>query len=149
MAKHLGRAMSLASLLALVLCVRAATAEDTMLFDFEDDDAVKAWSNIDVFALRQAEGKAAYDGIAKAATNPATVPAYKPLATQPAEPAVKIERVTEGATSGKSALKLTFAGGRMPTIATKPADSDWHRCKAFCADVTASRTCMELRSESE
>ncbi|HUU42572.1 MAG TPA: DNRLRE domain-containing protein, partial [Planctomycetota bacterium] len=57
-------------------------------------------------------------------------------------PETKIELSTEGVTSGKHALKLTFAGGRTPTVTTVSPVTDWTRYRAFRADVTASRTCM-------
>ena len=113
----------------LFLAGRAAFAEEHVLFDFEDEGCVRAWSGIDVYALREAEAKAA---------------GAKPAAPVPPEPPVKIEWTSSDATHGKHALKLTFAGGRFPTIsATSPLD-DWRPFKSFHADVTAGRTCMAI-----
>ncbi len=114
----------------LVLAAKPAAADDKVLYDFEDEASVKAWANVDVYALREAEAKAA-----KAAVTPAA----KPPAV---EPPVKIEWTTEGATRGQHALKLTFAGGRMPTISAPAPLDDWRPYKGFAADVTASRTCI-------
>jgi hypothetical protein len=113
-----------------------------MLFDFEDEAEVKAWSDIDIYALREVEAKATYDAAPKAAPDPAKLAPYKPLVQPAKEPSVKIEWTTEGASSGKRAMKLTFAGGRMPTIATKPPIDDWRPYKSFRVTVTAPRTCM-------
>ncbi|HUW58821.1 MAG TPA: hypothetical protein VMZ92_19445, partial [Planctomycetota bacterium] len=120
------RSVFLFSVLTVVtLGVSTAQAEEMVLFDFETEADVAAWSNIDVYALREAEAKAAYDAAAKAAADPDKVKPYKPLVQPPKEPEVKIEWTTEGATSGKHALKLTFAGGRMPTISTQSPLDDW------------------------
>src|SRR5258708_6568143 len=54
------------------------------------------------------------------------------------EPAVKIERSTDHATSGKHSLKLTFAGGEWPTVGTACVPRAWPY-RAFRADVTVSR----------
>ncbi|HYT87852.1 MAG TPA: DNRLRE domain-containing protein [Gemmataceae bacterium] len=58
------------------------------------------------------------------------------------EPAVKRERVAEHATSGKHSLKLTFAGGRWPTVTTSAVPDDWESYQTFRADVTVSRPCL-------
>jgi hypothetical protein len=65
-----------------------ATPVEKMLYDFEEPADLKAWSNLE---LPDARDK---------------------------EPPVKIEFVAENATSGKRCLKLTFAGGRWPTVTT-------------------------------
>ena len=125
-------------------CARAhsVVAEDKTLFDFEEADSVNSWSNIDLHVLREAEAKAAYDAALKASADPSKVPAYKPLPAAAKEPAVKIEWTTEGAARGQHAMKLTFAGGRMPTISVPAPLDDWRPYKGFAADVTASRTCI-------
>jgi hypothetical protein len=97
--------------------------------------------NIDVYTLREAEAKAAIEAAAQTAANPATAPAYKPPASLPSEPAVKIEQSAAGA-GGKRSLKLTFAGGRMPTISAPPPLDDWRPYNGFAADVAADRTCV-------
>jgi hypothetical protein len=100
---------------AALLSAGVALAGDKILFDFEEADSVNAWSNIDMHALREAEAKAARAAALKASPDPSKVPAYKPLPAVAKEPDVKIEWTTEGATCGQHAMKLTFAGGRMPT----------------------------------
>ena len=117
----------------------SALADSKVLFDFEDAAAVKAWSNANVYALREAEVKAAAD--ARSATN-AAAPAYKPPASIPSEPPVQIEQSTENAPAGQHSFKLTFAGGRMPTVSIASPLADWTPYKTFRAEVTASRTCM-------
>ena len=102
----------------LSLC-SSAGAEDKVLFDFEDYAAVKDWAPLAI------EGS--------------KLPGAK-------EPAAKMELTTEGATSGKRALKVTFDGGVWPTITTTavPVSENWVVLKfqAFKADVTVSRTCL-------
>jgi len=102
---------------------------------------VKAWTNIDVYALREAEAKAAYDDAAKGAPDPVKIAPYKELVQPAKEPDIQIEQATDGV-SGKRGMRLTFAGGRMPTIAMKPSETDWTKFKTFKATVTASRTCL-------
>ena len=58
------------------------------------------------------------------------------------EPPIKLELSAEHATSGKHSLKLTFAGGRWPTITTTNIQGDWLPYKTFQADVTVSRPCL-------
>jgi hypothetical protein len=82
------------------------------LFDFEDAADLKAWSNLELPDAKQKE------------------------------PAVKIERSTDHATSGKHSLKLTFAGGRWPTVTTTEVPADWMPYQTFRADVTVSRPCV-------
>src|SRR5262245_42573195 len=41
------------------------------------------------------------------------------------EPAAKIALSTDHATSGKHSLKITYAGGRWPTITTTKVPEDW------------------------
>ncbi len=86
--------------------------EETLLFDFEDQADLKAWSNLE---LPDAKSK---------------------------EPAAKIELSSENATRGKQSLKITFAGGRWPTITTTQVPGDWMPYWTFRADVTASRPCV-------
>jgi hypothetical protein len=105
------------SLLLLVLPLVAAaeppaSPASKMLYDFEDEADVKAWSNLE---LPDAKDR---------------------------EPPVRVERVAEHATSGKHSLKLTFAGGRWPTVTTTQVTDDWLSHPTFHADVTASRPCV-------
>jgi hypothetical protein len=83
-----------------------------VLFDFEEGTDLKAWTNL---ALPEAKEK---------------------------EPPAKIELSTDHATSGNRSLKLTFAGGRWPTITTTQVLDDWLAYHTFEADVTVSRSCL-------
>jgi hypothetical protein len=83
-----------------------------VLFDFEDPASLKDWSNMQ---LPDAKLK---------------------------EPPAKIELSTEHATSGTHSLKITFAGGRWPTITTTNVLADWMPYWTFKADVTVSRPCL-------
>lgn len=75
--------------------------------------------------------------------DPADLKAWSNLELPKAkEPPVQIERVTENATSGKHSLKLTFAGGRWPTITTTQILDDWGPYQSLKADVTVSRPCV-------
>jgi hypothetical protein len=58
------------------------------------------------------------------------------------EPPVRIELCRDNATHGKQCLKLTFAGGRWPTISTTHVPGDWMPYWTFKADVTAGRHCV-------
>ena len=107
---------SLGLFAVLLLSVQSARGveqpADKLVCDFENPDDLKGWSNL---TLEGAKEK---------------------------EPAAKIERSTEHATSGKHSLKLTFAGGVWPTATTEVASQDWLAFKAFKADVTVSRPCV-------
>src|SRR5437868_4753258 len=89
--------LTLLSIPLFVLAARGAPPEPAgrLLFDFEAPADLKAWSNLE---LPDAKDK---------------------------EPAVKMEIVADHATSGKHSLKLTFAGGRWPTITTTQVPDDW------------------------
>jgi len=117
------------TLLLSGLAAGMAAAGDRVLFDFQEPGCEKAWSNIDIYALRQAEAKAGQP----AATLPAALPA---------EPPVKIEQGERSAAGGRHALKLTFAGGRLPTVSAKSPLENWLPYKSFRAEATASRTCL-------
>jgi len=95
---------------------RPAAAEETVLFDFEDPAELASWSQLKL-----------PDKNARGAD----------------EPPVKIEFTAEGATHGKQALKLTFSGGRYPTVVctNAPHPEMWSGFKTFRADVTAPREC--------
>jgi hypothetical protein len=90
----------------------APAPRETLLFDFESPADLKVWSNL-------------------------TLPDVKHK-----EPPVKIELSGDNATRGKQSLKLTFAGGRWPTITTTDVPADWMPYWTFRADVTASRHCL-------
>jgi hypothetical protein len=86
--------------------------KEQKLFDFEDAAEVRAWSNL---ALSGAK---------------------------PKDPPARTEQAAENATSGKHSLKITFAGGRWPTITTTRVPGDWMPFWTFKADVTARRHCL-------
>jgi len=52
------------------------------------------------------------------------------------EPKAKVERTSDGA------LRITFAGGRWPTVATSAIPDDWTPWKSFAAEVTVGRDCL-------
>jgi hypothetical protein len=85
---------------------------DGVLFDFEDAADLKAWTNLE---LPNAKVK---------------------------EPAARIERSTENATSGKHSLKITFTGGSWPAITSTSIPGDWTKWKTLKADITVSRPCV-------
>jgi hypothetical protein len=87
-------------------------AKETVLYDFETADDLKAWSNLE---LPDAKEK---------------------------EPPVKLELSDEHATSGKRSLKLTFARGNWPTVTTTQVLDDWLPHQTFRADVTVDRPCV-------
>jgi hypothetical protein len=89
-----------------------AVPADKVLYDFEEANSLEGWSNLELPEAR-----------------------FK-------EPAVKLERVAEHATSGKHSLKLTFAGGQWPTVTTAKVHDDWVPYQTFHADVTVSRPCV-------
>ena len=89
-----------------------AAAKEVVLFDFETPADLEAWSNLE---LPNAKHK---------------------------EPPAKFELSKEHATRGKHSLKITFAGGRWPTLTTTAVPGDWMPYWTFRADVTASRPCV-------
>jgi len=95
-----------------ILVLLAAPSPDLVLFDFEDPAGLSDWSNL---ALDDPKAE---------------------------EPPVKIALSTEHATAGKRSLKLTFAGGRWPTITTTKVPEDWMPYHTFHADVTVDRHCL-------
>ena len=90
----------------------ADPAGEKVVYDFEDPADLSTWSN----------------------TTPADA--------KQKEPPAKIEQSAEHGTSGKHALKLTFAGGLWPTVSTAAVSQDWLAFKTFKADVTVSRPCV-------
>ncbi len=60
----------------------------------------------------------------------------------PKEPAARIEASTEHATSGARSLKITFAGGRWPSVKTSSVPDDWSAWKTLTAEVTVARNCL-------
>jgi hypothetical protein len=105
-------AVFLASSLDSALYAQPKAVEERKLFDFENDDDVKAWSDL---VLPDPKRK---------------------------EPAVKWERSADHATSGKHSLKITFDGGSWPTITTTSIPDDWSTYHSFKADVWVERPCL-------
>jgi hypothetical protein len=114
--------------LVLFLGGRPLAADEKVLFDFENDADLAAWSQF-------------------FPDNP-RVPGAK-------APPVKIELSGENATSGKRCLKLTFSGGKssvsatpwfsgdkFSVVATRSPLEDWNAYRSFRADMTAGRTCL-------
>jgi hypothetical protein len=52
------------------------------------------------------------------------------------DPKAKVERTSEGA------LRITFAGGSWPTLATSAVPEDWSPWKSLAAEVTVGRDCL-------
>lgn len=86
--------------------------KDLLLFDFEEADDLKSWKNLEVEDAKVQES------------------------------AARLERSTENATLGKHSLKITFAGGAWPTVATTSVAADWSAWPTFEADVTVGRECV-------
>jgi hypothetical protein len=105
-------AIVLAGLSSLAAPEPKPAPREIVLYDFEDPADLKAWSNLESTDARQKE------------------------------PPARIELSTENATRGKHSLKITFAGGRWPTITTTQVLEDWMPYWTFQADVTASRHCV-------
>jgi hypothetical protein len=59
-----------------------------------------------------------------------------------AEPAPKVERAAEHASTGRHSLKVTFAGGTWPTVGTTRVPEDWTPWATFWAEVTVARPCV-------
>ena len=93
-------------------CLAAPKPKEVVLFDFETPADLAAWSNLTLEDARQKE------------------------------PAAKLELSPESATRGKQSLKITFAGGRWPTVTTTAVPGDWMPFWTFAADVTVSRPCV-------
>jgi hypothetical protein len=105
-------ALLLSPVLGVAGAAPPAPPQEKVLFDFERPADLQAWANLE---LPDAKDK---------------------------EPPIRLERATEHATSGKHSLKLTFAGGRWPTITTTQVPEDWLPYQTFQADVTVSRPCV-------
>jgi hypothetical protein len=105
-------------LVALGLCLLAVHREegDRVLFDFERSEDAAAWTMLGV-----------------------PPDSDKRLRE---EPPVRVELSTEHASSGKQSLKLTFAGGRWPTVTTPLAGEDWMPYQRLKADLWVTRPCL-------
>jgi hypothetical protein len=86
--------------------------KETLLFDFENADDLKAWSNLELPDPKRKE------------------------------PLARFELSTENATHGAHSLKITFAAGRWPTLTTTAVPEDWMPYATFRADVTVGRHCL-------
>lgn len=110
---HFSATLLLANSLWLASAAAQEPAKEKIIFDFEDAAGLKAWSNV----LPDPREK------------------YQ-------EPPVRIEFVAEKATSGTHSMKLTFSGGKFPTVTTGQVAQDWLTYQTFQADVTVSRPCV-------
>ena len=112
MKRSLLSALFLTAFLGFAGAFAQEQAKEKIIFDFEDAADLKAWANV--------------------------LPDPK---AKKKDPPAKIELVAENATSGKQCLKLTFAGGKCPAVATEQVAQDWLAYQTFQADVTVSREC--------
>jgi hypothetical protein len=110
--------MMRAAALLILLALQAPEGADRLLFDFEKPEDLDRWTNLEI-------------------ANPAD--ADKRLQK---EPPAKVELSSDHATSGQKSLKITFAGGRWPTITTPLPREDWMGYHCFKADVTVTRPCL-------
>jgi hypothetical protein len=75
--------------------------------------------------------------------DPAEVKAFAPLQLPKGkEPAPQFTQAATHATSGKHSLKITFDGGKWPTIITTKVPDNWDDYQSFHADVTVSTDCV-------
>lgn len=102
--------------LGLALLLAAPQEGPRVLFDFEKDGDLAAWS-------------------------PLGVPAGADRRVRE-EPPVRIELTGEHAASGSRSLKLTFSGGRWPTVTTAVPREDWMPYQRLTAEVTVTRPCL-------
>ena len=108
----------MSTLLAFLLSVCVQDGGDRVLFDFEKPEDAERWSNLLI-----------------------TDPASADRRIQK-EPATTWSLSTENATSGSHSLKITFDGGRWPTITTALPPEDWMPYHRLCADITVTRPCL-------
>ncbi len=102
--------------LCLVLAGFRPGPEERMLFDFEKAEEATCWSML---------------GLPPDADKRLRV-----------EPPVKVELSTENVSSGKQSLKLTFSGGRWPTVTTALPNEDWMPFHRLKADLWVTRPCL-------
>jgi hypothetical protein len=94
----------------MLVLAAPADAEPKVLFDFESPADAASWTMVE------------------------------PPGCEMKEPAASAEASPAGATSGNSALKITYAGGRLPAVTTgKLSASDWTPYAVIRADVTVDR----------
>lgn len=104
-------------LLAALLRVCAQDAGDRILFDFEKPEDAEPWSNMQI-------------------PDPASA---DPRTRK--EPPAPWALSTQHATSGSHSLKITFDGGRWPTITTALPPEDGMSYPRLTADLTVTRSC--------
>src|ERR1051325_39336 len=96
------------ALLLLAAPTPRTAAVEAVLFDFEEEADATRWTSRAIPEVKEGD------------------------------PALRVERVAEHATSGRHALKITAAGGFWPAVATDhiPVAGDWKEFKILKADVT-------------
>ena len=105
-------------LLTALLSVFVQDAGDRVLFDFEKPEDAERWSNLQILDPSTADRR-----IQK-------------------EPNATWSLSKDNATSGAHSLKVTFDGGRWPTITTALLGEDWMGFHRLCADITVTRPCL-------
>jgi len=105
-------------LLTALLSVFAQDVGDRVLFDFEKPEDAERWSNLEITDAATADRR-----IQK-------------------EPNATWSLSNDNATSGAHSLKITFDGGRWPTITTALPREDWMGFHRLCADITVTRPCL-------
>jgi len=105
-------------LLTALLSVFAQDVGDRVLFDFEKPEDAERWSNLEITDAATADRR-----IQK-------------------EPSATWSLSNDNATSGAHSLKITFDGGRWPTITTALPREDWMGFHRLCADITVTRPCL-------
>jgi hypothetical protein len=58
------------------------------------------------------------------------------------EPKAEVSLSDRNPSSGKRSLKITFAGGRWPSVRTASVPEDWTPWKTFACEVAVDRDCM-------
>jgi len=94
-----------------------------------------------VFAFSATAAEVPPDSVLFNFETPADLAAWAPVKladVKSEQPAPKIELSSEGATSGKSCLKITFAGGQWPTVGTSAiaVKGTWKEFQTLKADLT-------------
>ncbi|HVR87397.1 MAG TPA: hypothetical protein VMU54_23935, partial [Planctomycetota bacterium] len=108
----------MSQLLAALLGVLVQDAGERVLFDFEKPQDADRWSNLEIADPASADRR------------------------REKEPPATWSISTENATSGSHSLKVTFDGGRWPTLTTALDPEDWTGYHRLCADITVTRPCV-------
>jgi hypothetical protein len=114
------RSCLLLLLLPAGFVLAADNPADKLLYAFEDHADLQVWANLELPGAGDKE---------------------PPVKLELAASSTK-DRQAGHATSGTHSLKLTFAGGRWPTVTTTAVTQDWLAFRTFKADVTAGRSCV-------